>query len=198
MLNFFFFNDTATTEIYTLSLHDALPISDDAGRGPVRTVPHPGEPARDEPLGGLSDHDGLVRAADARGRCAVCAHAPLQSRRGARADARRHPGGTVRRLHREIAAHRVAALAGGDRGHVRGGPDAGVGAARVEGRRLSSAMTGAAAAPEGVLTERGSPRPPPPAASGPAAPGPRAAPRPELLLRARVRPRPRRRRRAPR
>src|SRR2546430_11260687 len=32
---FFFFNDTATTEIYTLSLHDALPISligtDDGG-----------------------------------------------------------------------------------------------------------------------------------------------------------------------
>src|SRR3989442_16016836 len=26
---FFFFNDTATTEIYTLSLHDALPISED-------------------------------------------------------------------------------------------------------------------------------------------------------------------------
>src|SRR3712207_9372094 len=26
MLSFFFFNDTATTEIYTLSLHDALPI----------------------------------------------------------------------------------------------------------------------------------------------------------------------------
>src|SRR2546425_7955259 len=26
-LPFFFFNDTATTEIYTLSLHDALPIS---------------------------------------------------------------------------------------------------------------------------------------------------------------------------
>ena len=25
---FFFFNDTATTEIYTLSLHDALPIYD--------------------------------------------------------------------------------------------------------------------------------------------------------------------------
>src|SRR5436309_13326430 len=29
---FFFFNDTATTEIYTLSLHDALPISDLAAR----------------------------------------------------------------------------------------------------------------------------------------------------------------------
>src|SRR3989337_4484657 len=26
MVDFFFFNDTATTEIYTLSLHDALPI----------------------------------------------------------------------------------------------------------------------------------------------------------------------------
>src|SRR5260370_42650966 len=26
--SFFFFNDTATTEIYTLSLHDALPICD--------------------------------------------------------------------------------------------------------------------------------------------------------------------------
>src|SRR5229473_1667306 len=29
MPSFFFFNDTATTEIYTLSLHDALPISGD-------------------------------------------------------------------------------------------------------------------------------------------------------------------------
>src|SRR5688572_32681654 len=28
VLFFFFFNDTATTEIYTLSLHDALPISE--------------------------------------------------------------------------------------------------------------------------------------------------------------------------
>src|SRR5688572_31630032 len=28
---FFFFNDTATTEIYTLSLHDALPISEEVG-----------------------------------------------------------------------------------------------------------------------------------------------------------------------
>src|SRR5438874_9783959 len=29
---FFFFNDTATTEIYTLSLHDALPISPSLSR----------------------------------------------------------------------------------------------------------------------------------------------------------------------
>src|ERR687897_2836166 len=34
---FFFFNDTATTEIYTLSLHDALPISDPLQpRGPLQ------------------------------------------------------------------------------------------------------------------------------------------------------------------
>src|SRR5256885_4229537 len=32
---FFFFNDTATTEIYTLSLHDALPISTLAGAANV-------------------------------------------------------------------------------------------------------------------------------------------------------------------
>src|SRR2546430_6147827 len=32
---FFFFNDTATTEIYTLSLHDALPISSAAPLRPL-------------------------------------------------------------------------------------------------------------------------------------------------------------------
>src|SRR2546427_5262954 len=33
---FFFFNDTATTEIYTLSLHDALPIYRDLAEGERR------------------------------------------------------------------------------------------------------------------------------------------------------------------
>src|SRR2546430_5782682 len=45
---FFFFNDTATTEIYTLSLHDALPISP----GPwARTAPPrtPRDPHGDGP-----------------------------------------------------------------------------------------------------------------------------------------------------
>src|SRR5258708_26729932 len=42
----FFFNDTATTEIYTLSLHDALPIL----RLPLRL----GKPAGDVVAGGLS------------------------------------------------------------------------------------------------------------------------------------------------
>src|SRR3712207_7811756 len=35
---FFFFNDTATTEIYTLSLHDALPIFDVRGSVPRSTT----------------------------------------------------------------------------------------------------------------------------------------------------------------
>src|SRR3712207_8037526 len=33
---FFFFNDTATTEIYTLSLHDALPICERRSTSPYR------------------------------------------------------------------------------------------------------------------------------------------------------------------
>src|SRR3989449_7459787 len=45
----FFFNDTATTEIYTLSLHDALPISDPLQR------------ARDAKDGGNADRMGQDR-----------------------------------------------------------------------------------------------------------------------------------------
>src|SRR6476660_10358868 len=45
---FFFFNDTATTEIYTLSLHDALPISSPRWRRwPRMAAPSTGRPARD-------------------------------------------------------------------------------------------------------------------------------------------------------
>src|SRR2546422_206889 len=51
---FFFFNDTATTEIYTLSLHDALPIScDRRGRdrgGPARRRQHDRARRRDDGL----------------------------------------------------------------------------------------------------------------------------------------------------
>src|SRR5258708_37093897 len=35
---FFFFNDTATTEIYTLSLHDALPICKLAAERPLKDI----------------------------------------------------------------------------------------------------------------------------------------------------------------
>src|SRR6266481_9958057 len=39
---FFFFNDTATTEIYTLSLHDALPIAAGVGKRRARARPRRG------------------------------------------------------------------------------------------------------------------------------------------------------------
>src|SRR2546422_10771604 len=43
---FFFFNDTATTEIYTLPLHDALPILSRLQRGLRRVVGCVADPAR--------------------------------------------------------------------------------------------------------------------------------------------------------
>src|SRR2546426_11055173 len=53
LFSFFFFNDTATTEIYTLSLHDALPIyaigDEVAGASRVsRTEPSPLRTTRKE------------------------------------------------------------------------------------------------------------------------------------------------------
>src|SRR3712207_9290165 len=59
---FFFFNDTATTEIYTLSLHDALPIFPPDGtlraRGdradPGRRLPRRGLPGRRRPRRGAA------------------------------------------------------------------------------------------------------------------------------------------------
>src|SRR6266850_2783899 len=80
-LLFFFFNDTATTEIYTLSLHDALPILQDLyapqrRRGTLLSYHHhrvneeflqrPG----DQDLTAHLDFTALRRAAEARGaRC---------------------------------------------------------------------------------------------------------------------------------
>src|SRR5256885_11951802 len=52
---FFFFNDTATTEIYTLSLHDALPISSRTAEPqrspacPLTSVVRRGSPRRSPP-----------------------------------------------------------------------------------------------------------------------------------------------------
>src|SRR6202022_5151414 len=61
---FFFFNDTATTEIYTLSLHDALPISRRAFRhrlGPLRGVGLRRHAARsEEHTSELQSHSDLV------------------------------------------------------------------------------------------------------------------------------------------
>src|SRR2546429_5320537 len=58
---FFFFNDTATTEIYTLSLHDALPISHP--RFPGRAVPSRARLAgRDRPRDDRSSAPGIETA----------------------------------------------------------------------------------------------------------------------------------------
>src|SRR3712207_8877451 len=65
---FFFFNDTATTEIYTLSLHDALPICLRIGAGAallhclraVRAAEH--ELAGDHLRGRIGDRDAALGA----------------------------------------------------------------------------------------------------------------------------------------
>src|SRR2546426_2888757 len=59
---FFFFNDTATTEIYTLSLHDALPISRGGGARGARQRAGRGEPA------GVAGRVGARRAPGRRAR----------------------------------------------------------------------------------------------------------------------------------
>src|SRR5258707_11039812 len=70
-LLFFFFNDTATTEIYTLSLHDALPIL----LVPERECEHPPELAREVfPTGDMTveqsrHRDGIQHALSRECRC---------------------------------------------------------------------------------------------------------------------------------
>src|SRR5258706_1197889 len=51
---FFFFNDTATTEIYTLSLHDALPISASSVM-PLAPLPVPARGIRRSPSASRSE-----------------------------------------------------------------------------------------------------------------------------------------------
>src|SRR3989441_11994114 len=57
-LTFFFFNDTATTEIYTLSLHDALPISARGAREACRHAAR--EPGRVRQRRGRWPRDGAT------------------------------------------------------------------------------------------------------------------------------------------
>src|SRR6266850_8294197 len=84
---FFFFNDTATTEIYTLSLHDALPIaptpaSGRSGRGTrarskaIRRTHDAalGDDRRDEPRG--RDVEGRVEHRRVARRGLLPAHPP--------------------------------------------------------------------------------------------------------------------------
>src|SRR3712207_8423261 len=63
----FFFNDTATTEIYTLSLHDALPIlpPEDSPRQPVPRAGRDRPLAQDDPLRGDAAPQGHQRVLEA-------------------------------------------------------------------------------------------------------------------------------------
>src|SRR5256885_3225015 len=70
---FFFFNDTATTEIYTLSLHDALPISL-AGKplGNLRGSQRAAAIARHHQITGRDGLDGPLRPVRQRDQGARC------------------------------------------------------------------------------------------------------------------------------
>src|SRR5438034_10857712 len=99
VLSFFFFNDTATTEIYTLSLHDALPISDRARLhdGLWRTPHDQLRPRRDL-------HDRRLRRLGRAHRAPQRAGGrPSPGLGGAAPAAPRHAGrGTARRLPRAL------------------------------------------------------------------------------------------------
>src|SRR6266508_1006617 len=80
---YFFFNDTATTEIYTLSLHDALPISVPVSRSDPVTRPHrPGQ------AGVLWPHPDRAGRARRVGGCRTCRRSVVWRRRGGRREAR--------------------------------------------------------------------------------------------------------------
>src|SRR2546427_2906538 len=68
MFYFFFFNDTATTEIYTLSLHDALPILSARPAWSTRSCAAPS--ARDSPnsLRATPSRNGWLMRSNAIGR----------------------------------------------------------------------------------------------------------------------------------
>src|SRR3712207_7392439 len=72
---FFFFNDTATTEIYTLSLHDALPIFGDGN-----ALADLRRPALQVPLAGERHGDGLGAGDDLGDRRSEEHTSELQSR----------------------------------------------------------------------------------------------------------------------
>src|SRR2546426_7489221 len=108
---FFFFNDTATTEIYTLSLHDALPISPPRAPAPSR-APAPRDPSRRSAAADPAHH-GHAAGPGRAGRHAhrrALRHDPPPRRRTRRAPDPRGP-----RARQETRRRRR-------RGGLRGGP----------------------------------------------------------------------------
>src|SRR5436190_14097422 len=119
----FFFNDTATTQIYTLSLHDALPISHRAPWYAGRPVPRRGRTAIPGPLAcsGRRGTSGTPTRSRARGQPGSC-QSPLGLRVERRVGERRHVARAAGRVDAELPADHVAA----ELGHP------------AEGRRLPS------------------------------------------------------------
>src|SRR3989449_11564468 len=79
MCMFFFFNDTATTEIYTLSLHDALPIWGGGRRSPGDRVCADGLPSV-APLGMAAARHHRCAVARAAAALHACDHTDDQWR----------------------------------------------------------------------------------------------------------------------
>src|SRR6266536_6138383 len=104
---FFFFNDTATTEIYTLSLHDALPIS---GHVPVESTAHRrARRGRHEPGHAREAHRHCCGRRRWRGRCARTARRGRALRVAYRRDqARPAPHPAYLGLVAELARHDLA------------------------------------------------------------------------------------------
>src|SRR3712207_8262601 len=80
----FFFNDTATTEIYTLSLHDALPISPSSSAPPA--VPATTSPAMDHPTRPPSRPPTTPSPRAARSSCAKAPTSPPPPSRSPRSE----------------------------------------------------------------------------------------------------------------
>src|SRR2546425_11345748 len=101
---FFFFNDPATTEIYPLSLHDALPISQLAERLHLgRAFPHEALEGH-EPLDGIADLLAVLVGNLAR----------RARRQGSLAAVLRHAARHLREALRGLQAPRHLAFFGGD------------------------------------------------------------------------------------
>src|SRR3989454_1369426 len=149
---FFFFNDTATTEIYTLSLHDALPIFRAGTRARPHAAPRGAHARRGAPADGAGvpqgeprrhGHGGEGVRGGARDRRAGAPLRPSTRRRvartaraGRRLYGRRGGGGGADRGWRG-RLERPAGIPGGGRTRRRGGLPRGRGAEAAVVRRRS-------------------------------------------------------------
>src|SRR2546422_6080614 len=90
---FFFFNDTATTEIYTLSLHDALPICDEApGQAAHGLAQHHADDGVAEPAGHARDARSEEHTSELQSRLHLVCRLLLEKKKK---QIRNHPAGRI-------------------------------------------------------------------------------------------------------